>query len=195
MGEAPRAEPARALDVPAAGLSPAAALDDAAFSEVVRTHAPGLLGFVVRAVGDHALAEDLVQEALLRAWRGRADFRGESSVKGWLYVIAGNVVRDDARRRRRRPGETTLDLDAHDSARADAAAAQDPARQVEGRDALARLKVAMEGLNPRHREMLVLREREGMSYAEIAAALDCPVGSVMSGLSRARERLVREVGR
>src|SRR5919107_6459608 len=83
---------------------PPAAADD--FANVVRAHGDAVFGFVLRRVGGaRALAEDLTQEAFLRAWRGRKGFREETSMRGWLCAIAANVVRDDARRRRRRPAE------------------------------------------------------------------------------------------
>ncbi len=162
--------------------------DDAdAFTDVVRAHGDAVFGFVLRRVGSRPLAEDLTQEAFLRAWRARRSFREETSVRGWLVAIAANVVRDDARRRRRRVAEVPepehLDVPAFD----------DPAERVSGNESLVALRDALAALSPRQREMFLLRERDGLSYADIAAALQCPVGTVMSGLSRARARLIEAV--
>ena len=162
---------------------PPAGADD--FATVVREHGDAVYGFVLRRVGGaRALAEDLTQEAFLRAWRGRRSFREETSMRGWLCAIAANVVRDDARKRRRRPAEVPQPewFDVPD-------VSGDPASF----DALDNLRTALAALPANQREMVLLRERDGLTYAEIAAALGCPVGTVMSGLSRARARLVEAV--
>ena len=166
---------------------PPADADD--FAVVVREHGDAVYGFVLRRVGGaRPLAEDLTQEAFLRAWRGRRGFREETSMRGWLCAIAANVVRDDARRRRRRPAEVPQPdyFDVPDTG-------ADPSGVYAGEESLAVLRTALAALPARQREMFLLRERDGLSYADIAAALDCPVGTVMSGLSRARARLLEAV--
>jgi len=162
---------------------PPADADD--FAMVVREHGDAVYGFVLRRVGGaRPLAEDLTQEAFLRAWRGRRTFREETSMRGWLCAIAANVVRDDARRRRRRPAEVPQPewFDVPDRS-------GDP----EQFGALDRLRDALAHLPANQREMFLLRERDGLSYADIAHVLGCPVGTVMSGLSRARAKLVEAV--
>ncbi len=162
---------------------PPAGADD--FTTVVREHGDAVFGFVLRRVGGaRPLAEDLTQEAFLRAWRGRRGFREETSMRGWLCAIAANVVRDHARRQRRRPAEVPPPdwFDVPDLA-------ADPAGVAVADESLVRLRAALAALPANQREMFLLRERDGLSYADIAAALGCPVGTVMSGLSRARLRL------
>ncbi|HEX8003297.1 MAG TPA: RNA polymerase sigma factor [Mycobacteriales bacterium] len=162
------------------------AADD--FDAVVRDNADAVFGFVLRRVGRRTAAEDLAQETFLRAWRARRTLREEASVRAWLLSIALNVVRDDARRRSRRVAEVPqpehLDVPEPGS---------DPAARVEGGESLAALRDALAALPARQREMFLLRERDGLSYADIAALLGCPVGTVMSGLSRARARLLEAV--
>lgn len=157
------------------------------FDHVVRANADAVFGFVLRRVGDRALAEDLAQETFLRAWRGRRTLKEEGAVRGWLLSIALNVVRDDARRRSRRPAEVPqpehLDVPAYD----------DPADRAAGTESLVALRDALAALPARQREMFLLRERDGLSYTAIAGLLDCPIGSVMSGLSRARAKLIEAV--
>lgn len=165
-------------------MGPPAEADDG-FTAVVREHGDAVYGFVLRRVGGaRPLAEDLTQEAFLRAWRGRKTFREETSMRGWLCAIAANVVRDDARRRARRPAEVPQPewFDVPD-------VSGDPSSF----DALDRLRSALAGLPANQREMFLLRERDGLTYAEIATVLGCPIGTVMSGLSRARARLVEAV--
>lgn len=170
-------------------------VDEDSFAEVVRAHTPVVFGVVLRRVGDRSLAEDLTQETFLHAWRARSTFRGEdrlgagTSMRGWLCAIAGNVVRDHARSQRRRPVEVPA------PEHLDVPEVGDVADQVVQAEALSRVRDALVALPPRHREMFLLRERDGLSYKEIAVAMSCPVGSVMSGLSRARERLVAAVDR
>jgi RNA polymerase sigma-70 factor, ECF subfamily len=164
------------------------AADAAAFTSLVREHGGAVFGFALRRVGNRATAEDLAQETFLRAWRGRASYRGETSVRGWLLAITANVVRDWARRARRRPAET-LEATFPDAA----TIASDPGGRVEAAEAIERLRAALGKLSPKHREMFLLRERDGLSYKEIAAALAAPIGSVMSGLARARERLIESM--
>jgi RNA polymerase sigma-70 factor (ECF subfamily) len=166
---------------------PPADADD--FANVVREHGDAVFGFVLRRVGGaRPLAEDLTQEAFLRAWRGRRGFREETSMRGWLCAIAANVVRDDARGKRRRPAEVSPPdwFDVPDLA-------ADPSAVHASHESLVALRTALAALPANQREMFLLRERDGLSYADIAAALDCPVGTVMSGLSRARARLVEAV--
>ena len=161
--------------------------DADAFTEVVREHGDVVFGFVLRRLGDRATAEDLTQEVFLKAWRARRDYRGEGSMRGWLCVIATNVVRDHVRRQRRRPSEVL------EPEFLDVPGQGDAAEEYAAGAAIRQLREALAALPPRHREMFLLRERDGLSYKEIAAALDCPIGSVMSGLARAREKLMQAV--
>ena len=156
---------------------------EAAFTGLVREHADAVFGFVLRRVRDAGLAEDLAQETFLRAWRARGGRRPDASVRGWLLAIAMNVVRDDARRRRRRPIEAADEIP-------DAPGGSDPAERAEASEALDRFRAALDALPDNHREMFLLRERDGLPYREIAEVLRCPVGTVMSGLARAREKLL-----
>lgn len=168
-------------------------VDDEPFEDVVRANTPVVFGFVLRRVGDRSLAEDLTQETFLRAWRARRSFRGDdpggegSSMRGWLCAIAANVVRDNARRSSRRPAEVPA------PEHFDIPTSGDVGDRLAEQEALGRFRDALVALPAHHREMFLLRERDGMSYREIATALDCPVGSVMSGLARARARLVEAV--
>jgi RNA polymerase sigma-70 factor (ECF subfamily) len=162
--------------------------DEAAFAALVREHARAVFGVVFRRVGDRVMAEDLSQETFLRAWRARDSYRGDpSEIRGWLCTIASNVARDHVRAVRRRPREeegTFIDIPATDD---------DPASYAEAADSLLRLRSALAELPSNQREMFLLRERDGLSYKEIAVVLGCPIGTVMSGLARAREQLIRAV--
>ena len=159
--------------------------DEAAFTLLVREHGRVVFGVVLRRVGDRAVAEDLTQETFLRAWRARSGYRGEAAAaRGWLCAIAANVARDHMRARRRRPVEEEAVFSDIPSV------TEDPVSSAEAAESLEQLRAALERLPAGHREMFLLRERDGLSYKEIAAVMACPIGSVMSGLARARERLL-----
>lgn len=159
--------------------------DEAAFTLLVREHARVVFGVVLRRVGDRSVAEDLTQETFLRAWRARSSYRGEAaSARGWLCAIAANVARDHMRARRRRPVEEEAVFSDIPSV------TEDPVSSAEAAESLEQLRAALERLPASHREMFLLRERDGLTYKEIATVMACPIGSVMSGLARARERLL-----
>ncbi|WP_028312154.1 RNA polymerase sigma factor [Derxia gummosa] len=123
-------------------------------------------------------ADDLVQDTLERAWARPALWAGVADMRAWLFGIMHNVNAD----RLRRPG---LDLvDAGDTPPEPAVAPDAP-----GRLALRDMQAALDRLPPEQREVLLLVTLEELSYAETARALDLPIGTVMSRLSRARERL------
>ena len=171
--------------MPRAPEDPVAADD---FTAVVREHGDAVFGFLLRRVGDRGIAEDLTQGTFLRAWRARAGLRERESMRGWLCTIAANLLRDHVRHQRRRVREVAepehFDIPAAEAEVSD---------RVEMAEALDRLRDALAALPARQRELFLLRERDGLSYREIATVLGCPIGSVMSGLSRARERLIRAV--
>lgn len=152
--------------------------DGAAFRSLVDRHAPRLFAMAAAFVGSHADAEDIVQETLAGAFRGLRTFEGRSSVKTWL---TGILIRQTAmhRRRRRRRETTVLPLET-------GTALPSPTRAVDVRiDVMA----AIQSLSPEHRDVIVLREIEGLSYDEMAETLGVPRGTVESRLFRARRRL------
>jgi RNA polymerase sigma-70 factor (ECF subfamily) len=138
---------------------------------------------------DRADADDVVQDAYLKAFRAFGGFRG-GSARAWLLTIVRNACY--TRLRRRRPDEPSLSLD---DGLADPPDAGPTPEQAVLRQAAARsLREALESLPIDLREAIVLRELEGLSYAEIAAVADVPIGTVMSRLSRARHRLQTALG-
>ncbi len=164
--------------------------DRDAFAELVRSHYPGLVRVIYRLCGDAALAEDAAQETFLKAWQHLASFRPGTSLKSWLYRIGVNAALDALRRGRNTP----VDLEA---VRAEDAAAG-PEEALLQKERAKTVQAAMLSLSEASRAVLVLREYGGLSYAEIAAALDIPAGTVMSRLNyargRLRERLEAEFG-
>jgi RNA polymerase sigma-70 factor (ECF subfamily) len=156
--------------------------DRNAYGELVRRHYQGVVLVVVRMCGDPGLAEDAAQEAFMRAWLNLASFKPGGSLRNWLYRIAINAALDVLRRK---PEETLEDEQA--------ARMPDPAEEPEKvlieKEQAAMIHQAVRSLPEAARAVLVLREYGGLSYREISAALDVPIGTVMSRLNYARNRL------
>ena len=142
-------------------------------------------------------AEDVVQEAFLRAFRFFDSFRGEDA-RTWLLKIVRNTYYTQLRRERAQPGSTEFDEEFHSLAEDDATLPAMGRADANPEAALARMEDlrlvdrALAELPVEYREALVLRELEDLSYKEIAAALNVPMGTVMSRLTRAR-RLLLEI--
>lgn len=129
-------------------------------------------------------AEDIVQESYLRAWRSFGSFQPGGSSRAWLLQIVRNTWRTWMRANR--PHEMITDQENIEGA---AATNSDPEAALLQRANSALVRRALEEISPAYREVLILRELEGLSYKEIASTIDAPLGTVMSRLSRAREEL------
>lgn len=160
--------------------------DDAAFQVLAERHAPALHRLACSLAGNVADAEDAVQETLLGAYRQIRVFEGRSSFKTWLSRI---LVNQTARQRRsKRVREAVKPVDFSDASKAVLKGLEKPdgARDSEIRmDVLA----ALNGMSSEFRDVIVLREMEGLSYLEIADVLGVPRGTVESRLHRARAEL------
>ena len=154
--------------------------DREAFSELVRCHREGVINVVYRMCGDAGLAEDAAQEAFIRAWQHLTSYQPRSPFRNWVYRIAANVALDVLRREKE-----TVDVDAVPVA----ATGLGPESALIEKERAERIKQAVLALPPASRAVLVLREYEGLSYQEIADTLDIPMGTVMSRLSYARNRM------
>ena len=163
--------------------------DDSAFEELVRTYEKRVYHLALRMCGNVDDAYEVAQEAFLSAWKGMRFFRGDSSFSTWLYRLASNAAIDFHRRQRRQGGSDGVSLDDEDTFLEVADPAPSPHQQAERlelRDALAR---GLGALSPEHRQVLLLRELQGLTYEEIAAALELDLGTVKSRIARAREKL------
>ena len=155
--------------------------DPKALHQLVDEHARALFAAAYGMLGKAVDAEDVVQETFLAAFKGIGRFGGRSALRTWLVGI---LVRQVALLHRRRRGKLTVGLDERHEQQAGPAGME--VRQVDERLDVAQM---LERLSPEHREVLILREYEGMSYEEIAATLDVPRGTVESRLQRARQEL------
>lgn len=161
------------------------------FGQAALEHIDALYGYAITLTRDQTEAEDLVQETYLRAVRAFGQLVPNSNLKGWLFVIMRNAWLNQVRHTRNGPRFIELDNEQEDLARWPDQLARDPyvvyLRKIE----LQEIKQAIESLPRLYREIVVLRDIEGFSYQQIATLLDCPAGTVMSRLGRAREKLRR----
>ncbi len=170
-------------------LARSASGDTTAFDALVVRHAADLHRFVA-SLGVHgADADDVLQEAFLAAWRGAGTYRGDGSARAWLFSVARNAVRHSVRRRVGEP-DHFAPIEAIDSIEAIAeAAGWGSAADSNARDTTELVRTALARLAPPDREILVLRDVEGLSGEETADALSLTVPGMKSRLHRARLRL------
>jgi RNA polymerase sigma-70 factor (ECF subfamily) len=161
--------------------------DRGAYGELVRLYHAGVINVVYRLCGDARLAEDAAQEAFIRGWLHLPSYNPRSSLRNWLYQIAVNAALDTLRKETKVSPNALEDLPL---------AASDPGPEAAVIQAEQRTQVqrAILALPPSSRVVLVLREYEGLSYQEIASALEIPIGTVMSRLNFARSRLKETLG-
>jgi RNA polymerase sigma-70 factor (ECF subfamily) len=161
----------------------------ASFSQAALEHLDSLYGFAMTLARDRTEAEDLVQETYLRAVRAFGQLVPDSNLKGWLFAIMRNIWLNQLRHARSGPRFVEIDSEAEGRAEWLDRRANDPhviyLKKVEREQ----VRAAIESLPRVYREVILLRDIEGFSYRQIADILDCPAGTVMSRLGRAREKL------
>ena len=157
--------------------------DLSAFEQLVDRHRPVVVRVAARIVGPED-AEDVSQDAFLRAFHRLDRFRGDAPFRAWLLRIAHNAALDHLARRRPEP------VDPQQFDASEPSASRPPAERLELRERIERLERKLRGLSAEHRAVLVLRDAEGMSYEEIADITDSPLGTVKGRLHRARREFV-----
>ncbi len=160
--------------------------DARAFAELVSRHEDVVLRLAARIVGEDE-SYDVAQDAFLRAFHRIGGFRGDAPFRAWLLRIAHNGALDALDRRRRLP----LAVDPHLAGehRVGASPVRTPVDRLDERERRDRLRDKLRLLTPAHRSVLVLRDVEGLSYDEIAAVTDMPLGTVKGRIHRARREL------
>ena len=170
-----------------------------AYDVLVLKYQHKVVKLVMRYLREPADAQDVAQEAFIKAYRALPQFRGDSAFYTWLYRIAINTAKNALAARDRNPVSYEIDMQSNDETSDIVSRLRDPetpeglALTEEIRDTV---NQAIESLPEDLRSAIVLRELEGLSYEEIAASMDCPVGTVRSRIFRAREAIdkrLREV--
>jgi len=181
LGEHPRSD---------AALARAARLGDReAFETLVHRHGPGMYRYARRMLADHGATEEVVQDAFVAAWKGMDSYRGESSLRTWLFSLTAHKAIDHRRKARAQPidDQLLLALPAGDQA--------DPQMQLTQAELLAALEAALAELPYRQRACWILREIEGLTPAEIGHVLNLSDGAVRGQLQRGRRNLVQRMAR
>ena len=165
--------------------------DKSAFDLLVIKYQHKIIQLVNRYVKDPSEAQDVAQEAFIKAYRALGNFRGDSAFYTWLYRIAINTAKNYLVSRSRRSSDYQVDIqDAEAIENAPQLQGMEtPERLLLNQEIIDTIKTAIEKLPEEMRTAIMLREFEGMSYEEIAEAMDCPVGTVRSRIFRAREAI------
>lgn len=179
--------------------------DPSAFEELVRLSQNKVYSLCVRLTGNPADAQDLAQEAFIRAYRALDSFRNEADFSTWMHRITVNIWLNS---RRKNGGAPSLSLDGPIQGEDGSEIRRDvpdwdsdPLQALEEKEFRGLVRAALDDLSVEHRSVLILREIEGYSYEEVSRMLGCSLGTVKSRLSRAREamrcritELARETG-
>ncbi|AKT38132.1 sigma-70 family RNA polymerase sigma factor [Chondromyces crocatus] len=170
----------------AALLAAARAGDDAALEALLQRHQAQVYRFGMKMCRDPEDAQDVLQETLLAMARGVRDFRGTSSLSTWLYTIARSFCLKKRRRSKFAPDEHSLDTDAAPEASRLADPSRAPDEALAGKQIEHALERAIGALDPMYREVLLLRDVEGLTAPEVAEVLGLSTQAVKSRLHRAR---------
>jgi len=172
-----------------------AAGEEVAFAELVADHQRMVIQLAMNLLGDRDEALDLSQEVFLRVFRTIQRFRGQSSLRTWIYRIAVNQARNRHRFWRRRHRADQVSLDQHIAAHGEFRSRSDstPDRVLAQKELAAQLQRALDSLPFDQRTAIVLREVDGLSYEEIAFSLGVAIGTVKSRLTRARRALRQDL--
>lgn len=173
--------------------------DTRAFDLLVVKYERRIHRLIGRFVRDAELVEDIAQETFVRAWRALHQFRGDAQFYTWLYRIAVNTAKKSLMDLRRDPVvfESTLhkaDEESETSSPQEEQSTQEtPETEYAAREIARHVQKALDALPEDIRQAIVLREMEGLTYEEIAVAMNCPIGTVRSRIFRAREAISQQI--
>ncbi len=165
--------------------------DKTAFDVLVKKYQHKIISLIMRYVSDHAEAMDVAQEAFIKAYNALARFRGESAFYTWMYRIAINTAKNHLVAQGRRPPLSDVDATDAEQYSFDSRLKEtaSPEHELLTEEIEQTVHDAIEALPDDLKTAIVLREMEGMSYEDIATAMECPIGTVRSRIFRAREAI------
>ena len=169
--------------------------DMRAFDALILKYQHKIIGLITRYVHDPVAAQDVAQEAFIKAYRGLRNFRGDSAFYTWLYRIAINSAKNYLVAESRRIPDFAVSAEDAEQFNGESQIKEyaTPERELLSEEIKAQILAAMEGLPEELKTAIVLREIEGLSYEEIAQVMDCPIGTVRSRIFRAREAIDRKL--
>jgi RNA polymerase sigma-70 factor, ECF subfamily len=169
--------------------------DTRAFDLLVQKYQHKILHLIGRYVHDPVAAQDVAQEAFIKAYRGLRNFRGDSAFYTWLYRIAINTAKNFLVTESRRTPDYEVNAEDAEHLNGESGLKEyaTPERELLSEEIKQQIFKAMEDLPEDLRSAIVLRELEGMSYEEIAQVMECPIGTVRSRIFRAREAIDRQL--
>ena len=169
--------------------------DSTAFDALVRKYQHRIIGLIGRYIPDWSECQDVAQETFLRAYRALGNFRGDAQFYTWLHRIAVNTAKNHLVAQNRRP--PTDDIDAGDAEQFDTGIRlrnnDTPEHELLRQEIERTVMRVVDALPEELRSAISLREVEGLSYGEIAARMECPIGTVRSRIFRAREAIDAEL--
>ena len=175
--------------------------DQAAFDDIVSRYWDRIFSRVLQLLKNRQEAEEVTQDAFVRAHKGLENFRGDSSFSTWLFQIATNLAHNKYWYWWRRKRDASFSLDQNISREGSVtlvdilpAEGEDPGQTASTQELVDRVSECMPQLNEKHYEILTLRIVQNMTYEEIAQHLDISIGTVKSRIARARESLREKIG-
>ncbi len=162
--------------------------DEQAYIELVNRYRDRLMSFVYRFVNDEVVAEDIVQDALVKLYTHKHYYKNIAKFSTWMYTIAGNLAKTELRKNKRRK-VTNLSEMSKDDWEYDIPSDEDTEKTVHGQFAAKQIHEAIQSLPDHFREVVILRDIQELSYEEVSSIVEVPLGTVKSRINRARLQL------
>ena len=162
--------------------------DEQAYIELANRYRDRLMSFVYRFVNDSVVAEDIVQDTLVKLYTHKDYYRNIAKFSTWIYTIAGNLAKTELRKNKRRK-VTNLSEMGKDDWQYDIPSDEDTAKKVHGQFIGEQIQKAIQSLPDHFREVIILRDIQELSYEEVSSIVEVPLGTVKSRINRARLQL------
>ena len=163
--------------------------DEQAYVELVNRYRDRLMTFVYRFVNDEVIAEDIVQDTLVKLYTHKDYYRNIAKFSTWIYTIAGNLAKTELRKKKRRKVTNLSDMGSEDWEYQIPAVERDTGEIVQGQFAEQQIQKAIQSLPLHFRTVVILRDIQELSYEEISKIVEVPLGTVKSRINRARLQL------